>query len=366
MAQATTAKFQTSGPFHQDLKARVDQYFTDTGKARRDLPWMYVKTAVILSWFLASYLFLLLVASGPLAFFGGALSLGLAIAGIGFSIQHDANHGGYSESRRVNRALAWTLDFVGGSSYMWTWKHNIFHHSHPNVVGMDADIAIEPLGRLAPAQQRQFLHRFQFIYLWFLYGLLALKWHFVDDFVSIFTGKIGPQSMPPPKGRKLAGLLVGKLVFYTWAFAVPMLFHPVLHVLAAYAVTSFILGLTLASTFQLAHCVEEAEFPELPRAHGENFQRSWAEHQVETTVDFAPDSRLLTWYLGGLNFQVIHHLFPTVCHLHYPALAKIVQATCAEHGVRYHSHPTLKRALASHVRWVQRLGQKDLLAAATV
>lgn len=364
MAQATKAKFLEAGPFHQMLKARVERYFQESGRAQRDLPAMYLKTVTLLGWFAGSYAFLVWGAGSAWSAVLGCVSLGLAMAGIGFGIQHDANHGGYSEHRSINRVLAWTLDVLGASSYVWSWKHNIFHHSHPNVAELDADIDIQPFCRIAPAQRLRPAHRYQHFYIWLLYGLLAVKWHLVDDFKDVLTGSVGRQKMPRPSGLKLAGVLGGKLFFLGWSLVLPAFFHPVWKVALCYALTSFILGLTLASVFQLAHCVEEARFPEVPQDGG-HFPREWAVHQVETTVDFARSNRLLCWYLGGLNFQVVHHLFPRVCHLHYPALSSIVEGTCREYGVRYRSQPSVSAALGSHVRWLKRMGRPEALGVAS-
>jgi linoleoyl-CoA desaturase len=359
LSQATKAKFLEAGPFHQHLKARVEQYLGASGRSPRDLPAMYVKTAAILAWLVGSYVWLVFGAATVWGAAVGCVSLGLAMAGVGFSIMHDANHGGYSERRTVNRLLGWMLDMVGGSSYVWSWKHNIFHHSHPNVAGLDEDIDIQPLCRLAPSQRLRAGHRFQHFYIWVLYGLLPLKWHFIDDFKDLITGRIGHQKMPRPTGRKLVGVLGGKLLFYGWVILLPTLYHPLWKVALGYALTSFVLGLTLSTVFQLAHCVEEADFSEVP-ADGKSFERDWAAHQVETTVDFARGNPLVSWYLGGLNFQAVHHLFPRVCHLHYPALSRIVEQTCQEFGVRYRAQASVGAALRSHVRWLKRMGRPAL------
>lgn len=356
LAHGTKVKFQAAGPLHQELKARVERYFVESGRSPRAPTAMYLKTAVILAWFAGSYGFLVFVAASPWAALLGCVSLALAMGGIGFSIQHDANHGGYSERHASNRWLAMTLDLLGGSSYVWGWKHNIFHHSHPNVVGLDTDLDLGGLGRLAPSQRRRALHRFQHIYIWGLYGLLVVKWHFVDDFQNALQGHVGRQRIPRPTGRDLIGLIGGKLVFIGWAFVVPALLHPLWHVALGYAVTVVVLGLVLSTTFQLAHCVDSADFPELPAGSSAAFQGDWAAHQLQTTADFAPKNRLATWYLGGLNFQVVHHLFPTVCHIHYSALSRIVDETCRAHGVRYRVHETVGAALRSHVRWLKQMG----------
>jgi linoleoyl-CoA desaturase len=85
----------------------------------------------------------------------------------------------------------------------------------------------------------------------------------------------------------------------------------------------------------------------------------WAVHQVETTVDFARGSRVLTWLLGGLNFQIEHHLFPRMCHVNYPAIAPVVEQTCRDYGVDYKQNATLCSALRSHYRWLRAMGRSD-------
>ena len=145
-------------------------------------------------------------------------------------------------------------------------------------------------------------------------------------------------------------------MFFGWALVVPALFHPWWVVLAYYAATSMVLGLVLSVVFQLAHCVEEAEFPRPPLGT-DRLSDAWAVHQVQTTVDFARGNRLLTWYVGGLNFQIEHHLFPRICHIHYPRIAPIVREVCAEYGVRYAVHKSLLGAVASHFRWLRRMAR---------
>jgi linoleoyl-CoA desaturase len=107
------------GAFQDELRREVARYFATSGKRQRDVPRMVVKTAIILAWFVASWWLLVFHASSPLATVALAISLGLAIAGIGMGIQHDANHGAYSEHRGVNRALGFLLDVLGASSYVW-------------------------------------------------------------------------------------------------------------------------------------------------------------------------------------------------------------------------------------------------------
>jgi linoleoyl-CoA desaturase len=317
---------------------------------------MVVKTVVLLVWFAVSYALLVFAATEVWQGIAASCSLALAIAGIGFGIQHDANHGSYSKSGAVNRVLGLTLDLMGASSYVWRWKHNVFHHTYTNLSDADIDIDLRPFGRLAPGQRRRSIHRFQQFYLWALYGFLGPKWHFVDDFKNVAEARIGGHRFPRPRGWSLLELVASKALFFGWAFVVPLLLHGFWITLAFYALTWFIVGVVLSVVFQLAHCVEEAEFPQ-PDAGGERIAGGWAMHQVHTTVDFAQGGSLLTWYLGGLNFQIEHHLLPKICHVHYPALSPIVQQACADFGVRYVTQERFLGAVASHWRWLRRMGR---------
>jgi len=248
--------------------------------------------------------------------------------------------------------MALTLDLMGGSSYLWNWKHNTIHHTYPNIDGQDEDIDVGMLGRLSPHQRRFWFHRLQGIYLWLLYGFLAIKWHFFDDFYNLAIGRIGAHKIPRPKGKDLLVFIGGKVVFFSLAFGIPMMLHPWWAVLVVYAIAAFVSGVVLSVVFQLAHCVSEAEFPAPVRTSdgGERMQTEWAVHQVQTTVDFARQSRIACWFLGGLNFQVEHHLFSKICHIHYPALSKVVEGACRDFGIRYHEHKTFLAALVSHYK----------------
>ncbi|MBI1748093.1 MAG: acyl-CoA desaturase [Acidobacteria bacterium] len=356
-------RYDPSTVFYEELKRRVDDYFKTTGRSPRDIPRMYVKTVIFLSWFAVSYGLLVFVASTGWQGLLLAISVGLAMAGIGFNVQHDGGHGAYSHRRFVNRSMAMMLDIVGASSYLWRWKHNFFHHNYPNIAGADEDIDLGPLGHLSPDQPLYHIHRFQYLYLWVLYGFLPFKWQVFDDFRDWARGKIGEHRVPRPQGWDVVVLLGGKVLFFGLAFGIPALFHSLRDCVVFYAVASFTLGVTLSVVFQLAHCVEEASFSK-PLESTNRMEKAWAVHQVETTVDFARSNRLLTWYLGGLNFQIEHHLFPGICHVHYPAISAIVESVCAQFGVRYSAHTTARGALASHFRLLRmdRLRSPELVA----
>jgi linoleoyl-CoA desaturase len=352
-------KFNGSDRFLRELRKRVDAYFERTGRRKRDSAGMYFKTATILAWFFSAYFLLVFVVTSWWLVVPLAIVLGLALAAIGFNIQHDGGHKAYSKYPWVNKVMALTLDLMGGSSYLWDWKHNSFHHTYPNIEGHDDDINLGFLGRLSPEQPRFWFHRFQGIYLWLLYGFIAIKWHLVDDFHQLFTAKIGNHKIPRPKGRDLVIFIAGKVLFFSMAFGLPMLLHRWWAVLAVYALAAFVSGVVLSVVFQLAHCVGEAAFP-VPvtlEGGGERIQNEWAIHQVQTTVDFARGNKILCWFVGGLNFQIEHHLFHKICHVHYPALSKVVEEACHEFGIRYSVHTTLFSAIGSHFRWLVEMGR---------
>lgn len=357
---ASKLKFSGSDRFLRELRKRVDAYFERTGRSRRDCPQMYFKTATIMAWFATAYLLLLLVVHAWWLVLPLAVVLGLALAAIGFNIQHDGGHRAYSDHRWINKVMALTLDLMGGSSYMWDWKHNAIHHTYPNVNGHDDDINLGFLGRLSPQQRRFWFHRLQGIYLWLLYGFLAIKWHLVDDFYQVSTGHIGGHKIPRPKGKDLVVFISGKVAFFSLAFVIPMLLHPWWAVLSVYAIAAFVSGVVLSVVFQLAHCVGEAEFPVPTAEEGgtQRIQTEWAVHQVQTTVDFARGNRVLCWFLGGLNFQIEHHLFHKICHVHYPALSKVVEEACREFGIKYNSHRSFFSAVASHFHWLVEMGRR--------
>lgn len=352
-------RFPPPGSFHMELKRRVDEYFRRTGLQPQGGRALHVKGAIMLVWLASSYLLLMLAA--PNVWQGALLSvsLGLAVAGLGFNVMHDANHGAYSRNPRVNRILGYSLDLIGGSSYLWRHKHNVLHHTYTNISGLDTDGDVGPVLRLNPSQPRLPVHRWQHLYAWLLYAVYTLKWWFFDDFRELITGRIGGNPYPRPGRADLAGALLGKAVFFTWAFVLPVIVHPTWWLLGVWVLASATTGIVLAAVFMLAHCLGEVEHQDAAAgAHEE-----WAIHQVRTTSDFAHGSRLIRWYVGGLNYQVEHHLFTRICHIHYPALAEIVEQVCREHGVRYRSQPTMRAALAANLRYLRALGRSQAVVA---
>ncbi|MFN8546944.1 MAG: acyl-CoA desaturase [Candidatus Eisenbacteria bacterium] len=350
-------KFEGHTEFQTELRRRIDEFFRQSGRRQRDCPEMYLKTAILMTSLVGLYVLLVFFASTWWQALPLAMLLGLNTAAIGFNVQHDGGHHAYSDRPWVNKLAALAMDLIGASSYVWSWKHGVLHHTYTNLTGLDSDIDFGVFGRGTPHQPLRRYHRWQHWYLWPLYGLMIARWELWADFADAAQGRIGNYRIPRPSGTHLAIFLGGKVVFFGLCFGLPMLHHSVWAVLGCYVVFALVLGLVLSVVFQLAHCVEEAAFP-MPNPQTGNIEAAWAIHQVQTTVDFSRRSRVASWLLGGLNYQIEHHLFPRICHVNYPAMSAIVESTCREYGIRYNVHPSFLAGVASHYRWLRRMGRE--------
>jgi linoleoyl-CoA desaturase len=287
----------------------------------------------------------------------------MAIAAVGFNVMHDANHRGYSDSPLVNRLMSLSAELLGISGFRWRTKHNVWHHTYTNIAGFDDDIETYGLMRLSPRVPWRPLFRAQAWYFPVIYSFIAFDF-IVRDFMMALIGRSDANHVYPKMtaGDK-ATFWIGKLVYAVIMIGIPLLVFPWWQVLIGYVFVMLTVGLILGVVFQLAHISDDAEFPE-PVGDPLHIEEEWAVHQVETTVDFAPANRLLSWYIGGLNYQIEHHLLPHICHLNYPRLAPVVVATCEEFGIKYHSHPTWRRAFAAHWRTLRVLARPDVTQAA--
>ena len=347
-------KFVGNNAFQGELRRRIDEYFEQTGRPKRDCPQVYVKTAILLTSFVGLYVLLVFFAQTWWQALPLAILLGFATAGIGLNVQHDGGHQAYSNKSWINALSAMTLDMIGGSSYVWHHRHTVLHHTYVNITGHDSDIDLGALGRVTPYQKRLSIHRWQHYYMWPLYGLMAIRWQLFGDYLDVIRGQVSNHPIPRPRGWDLAQFLGGKAMFLALAVGIPMAFHQWWVVLIFYGAAGMVVGITLSVVFQLSHVVEEAAF--VPPSDTNRIENAWAIHQVESTVDFARRSKLAAWLLGGLNFQIEHHLFPRICHVNYPAMSKIVEQTCRDFGVEYHEHPSFAAGVASHFRWLRRMG----------
>jgi linoleoyl-CoA desaturase len=351
--------FDNGGAFIRETRAEVEAYLARGSTRLRGAILLYAKAPIALALTAVSWSILIFIQPGVIV---GLLCLvGLVLGAMltAFCVQHDANHGSYFKRRRWNHLVGWSTDsLLGFSSYAWRVKHNVAHHTYTNVDGYDDDATQVPLARFAPSQPARPWYRFQQYYIWPMYTLMGLRWQTVGDLHAFRRGSVGESTLKRPSGWTLFGVVAGKAFFISWAIVIPLLVYPWWGVLAAYVFFTMITSLIMATTFQLAHCVEEASFASADELRAD--RRVWAVHEVETTVDFCPRNPVLTWMLGGLNFQIEHHLFPKVPHTHYPKIAEIVRRNCAKHDVRYSFHPSLGRALRSHFLHLREMGRLGL------
>jgi linoleoyl-CoA desaturase len=345
--------------FRKTLNERVDTYQRENHLPARDVPAMYVKTALVFAWWLVTYLLILLGGFPTLVNLVLCVIWAFAIAAIGFAVMHDANHGGYSNNPKVNKLLSLSAEFLGVSGFRWRTKHNVWHHTYTNIAGLDDDVETYGTMRLSPHEPWKPLYQAQHWYFPLIYSFIAFDF-IIRDFMMIFTGKSDDCHVYPKMNR--SDKLVfwgGKAFFFTTMLFVPLLVFPWWQVLIGFILIILTVGLLTGLVFQLAHIMEAADFPE-PVGDPLHIANEWAVHEVETTVNFAPRNRVLNWYIGGLNYQIEHHLLPHICHLNYPALAPIVERTCAEYDIAYHSHATWREAFASHWRALKEMGRKPL------
>ena len=270
---------------------------------------------------------------------------------------HDGAHGGYSKNKTINYIMGFTLDLMGGSQMLWRPKHNILHHTYTNLDELDTDLETHGLLRLSPGQKWRSFHRYQHWYAFILYSFMSLSWVFYSDFAKFSKGYIGNYKLPRFSNWDVALFFLTKILYLGYMLVLPSFFHPLSHVLVGFVLIHMIFSCCLALLFQLAHTVEGTTFPK-PDSSSGTFEQEWARHQVETTVNFAPSSKWAAWAFGGLNYQIEHHIFPRLSHIHYPTISTIVEATCREFGLAYTSYPSVGAAILAHFRFLQKMGKQ--------
>ena len=343
-------------PFHTELKQRINAYFSEAGKSTTGNYALFFKAVFLMTCFVLLYIHLVFF-TPPVAWqVIESVLLGCVIAAIGFNVMHDGAHGSFSKYKWVNGFAAFSLNILGGNSFMWNMKHNVIHHAFTNVDGIDDDIDIQPWMRMSTTQPKRKLHKYQHIYFWLLYSVLYILWIFVLDYQKYFKSKVG--SMPLKKMSTADHLVFwGFKFFHLFLFVgLPIYMVGFSSWLISFLIFTLVAGLVISIVFQLAHTVEHTAFP-MPNTETNRLEDEWAVHQIKTTANFATHNKLVSWLVGGLNFQIEHHLFPKISHIHYPAISKIIKQACLEYGIAYIEFPKVRYAIASHVAFLKEMGR---------
>jgi linoleoyl-CoA desaturase len=344
--------------FFNALKEEVDAYFDKNGLKKTGNWKLYSKTLILLPSAILLYCLLMLVPMHWAVSSTLWVMFGLNMAAIGFNVMHDACHGSFSTKNWVNEVLGLTNNFLGGNAFLWKLKHNIIHHTYTNVDGVDDDINNMPFMRQCTSQPWKPMHRFQSVYMFILYGFTSLFMFFMD-YVKYFSKKIHTTPLKKMDLKEHVIFWGGKFFFIAFYIVLPIILLGWKGWLIGFVISQFTLGLTLAVVFQLAHVVEHAEF-EAAGVDPVKIENEWAIHQIKTTANFAFSNKIITWFVGGLNYQIEHHLFPRISHIHYPAISEIVKATCERFELNYIYFPSTRAAVASHVRFMNQMGKRPM------
>jgi len=342
------------------LKNKVNQYFKSNNISRYGNGSMVFKSIFMLSIYLGPLVSLFVFDFQNIwIIIAHWVMMGFGMSGIGLSIMHDANHGSYSKNKNVNKLMSSMIYLVGGNALNWKIQHNVLHHTYTNIDGYDGDIHQGSLLRFSPHQPVLKHHKFQYIYAWFFYSLMTLSWSSDAEFRQIYEFK----KMGLTDGHRknfrtiLIELTASKIFYFSYLIALPLIITstPWYFMIIGFVVMHLIAGLILASIFQSAHVMPDTKYP-VPDENG-NIENNWFIHQLNTTANFAQKNKFLTWFVGGLNHQVEHHLFPSICHIHYPRISKIIKETALEFNIPYNSYPTFMNALKNHTLMLKQLGK---------
>lgn len=345
----------TSSPFFKSLKEKVNNYFTENKLSRTGGTKLFFKGLFIALSAITIYSVLVFFTPPTLVAILLCCLLGLNFAVIGFNIMHEGGHGSFSKYKWLNDISAYSLNILGGTIHFWKQKHNIDHHTYTNIEGMDHDIDVKFM-RMHEEQPRYWYHKFQHYYWVLLYGISYMAWILYQDFEKYFSikmGKTGQRRQLETKEHLIFWLTKTTYIFIY--LILPILMVGWIETIIGFVIVAVVCGFSISIVFQLAHVVEGTQFP-APDVQTNKIQKEWAVHQINTTANFATKSRITSWFLGGLNFQVEHHLFPGISHIHYPQINKLVKETCKEFNVAYLEHRTMAKAFLSHILHIKKLG----------
>jgi len=347
--------------FSKILNKRVNEYFNTNKIAKTGDYRIWIKVIVMPLLYLIPFSLILsnLFTHNFLIYYGLWVLMGVGLAGCGLGIMHDACHGAISKNKAINNLIGFVINLAGGYALNWKIQHNVLHHSYTNIANYDEDIDTSGIMRFSPHQPLKPFFKYQVFYAWFFYGLMTFFWATFKDFDQLFRYK-KKDLLKTQKAKfetELIKMIFLKCIYYTLFIVLPILLVELswIHVLLGWFFMHFTAGLILGCIFQSAHVVPSSEYP-LPDENNV-IHNELANHQMLTTANFAPNNKILSWYIGGLNYQIEHHLFPTMSHVHHREVSKIVRSTALEFGLPYHSQPTFLNALNNHAKMLSSLSK---------
>ncbi|ALI99990.1 fatty acid desaturase family protein [Rufibacter tibetensis] len=347
--------------FYAELKSRTNAYFEEIGSHPTGNYKLYIKAAVLISSLVFLYVHLVFLTPPVWLALVECVLMGGVTAAIGFNIMHDGGHGSFSRKKWVNELAGLTLNILGANIHMWTTKHNIIHHTYTNIDGVDDDLDAKPFLRLCENQEHLKIHKYQHYYFWGAYAMLYMYWIFFTDYAKYFTQKVGDIPIKKMSRKDHFSFWGFKVMHFALFVVVPIYTVGFLPWLVGFLIYGMFTGLVMSIVFQLAHTIEHAHFP-VPTESTNRIEDEWALHQLKTTSNFATKNKVVSWLTGGLNFQIEHHLFPRISHVHYPAISKIIKEACAEFGVTYHEYPKTRNAIMSHISHLRQLALQPVMA----
>jgi linoleoyl-CoA desaturase len=350
--------------FFRTLNKRVNTYFKEN-KIERTGNWkLYTKAIIMFGIFLVPLILILTVSMPHWVLLLLTVVIGIGMAGVGMNVMHDSNHESFSSKKWVNKIMGSSIYILAGNVYNWKVQHNVLHHTFTNIQGHDEDIDAGRIIRFSRHAKWLPIHKFQKYYSIFLYGLLTINWAITTDFKqmhSYLKRKLSYGEFPNP-ATEWTVLIITKIIYYLLWLVLPLLVLDIAwwKVLIGFFVMHYTAGMILSVIFQLAHVVPATEMP-VPDTEG-NLEHTWAIHQLYTTANFAPTNKFISWYTGGLNHQVEHHIFPHISHIHYGKIAQIVKETAQEFNLPYNEYTTFSKAIKEHFNQLKALGVKPTYA----
>ncbi len=346
--------------FHKKINELVHAFFAETGLSPKGNNKLYIKAIILISMYIVPFIILMIYPVNTVLFYTLWFLMGLGMAGVGMGVMHDGNHGSFSKSDFLNKLAGYSMFLLAGNVITWKIQHNMLHHTFTNVHGKDEDVDTGGLIRLHPEQDWKPIHRLQPFYAPLLYGLLTLNWLLIKDFVQLHryhkVGLLARARTTYPK--ELAVLILTKIINYGIFIVLPFIIIDRVwyEILAGIFLMHYTAGITLSFIFQMAHVMPHVD--QIADISQKN--RVWSVHQLQTTANFSRHNPLITWYLGGLNYQIEHHLFPHISHIHYPKISEIVKQTAQEFDIKYQEYSRFGEALVEHFRYLIWLSKKPV------